>query len=609
MALPACAGFRLTSSAGRLRQQQQQLARQASGRRSLVVRAGQQGERAPWDLGRFFKTVIFFNPPPSPQDVLGKLLRGLPGQAPPREQGSSAVQTLVWAQAAPMPGATAGGEQPVVLVVGATGGVGKRVVARLLARGCRVRALVRDLAKARELLGGLPAGPGGSLELAAADLTQRATLLPEMVRGVRSVVCCSAVKVAPKEGDTVDRQKYMQGIKFFDPEIVGDTPEAVELRGMRNLLDALGGQLGSSAGKVLFAANGGGAVQGWGSLDDVVMGGISESGFVIRQGAGEDGGPAGVFAGRVTSQNNGGFASVRTRNLEPPLDLGAFEGLQLRVKGDGMRYKLIIRCDAGWDSVGYTQGFNTQPGWQTVQLRFSDFKPVFRARTQLGMPPIDAANICSLQLMLSKFEADGALNPTFKEGPFELPVQQISAYMAQPLTPRFVLVGSAGVTRPDRPGIDVDLEPPAVRMNDMLGGILTYKLAAENELRSSGVPFAIVRPVALTEEPGGMPLQLDQGDTIRGKVSREDVAELCVQLLSQPAAADTTFEVKSTVPFSEPWTVDPANPPPPRDWGTLLAGADLKQRVTGRTIEGRYLGKEPEPLPQSSISSKSTAAV
>ena len=57
------------------------------------------------------------------------------------------------------------------------------------------------------------------------------------------------------------------------------------------------------------------------------------------------------------------------------------------------------------------------------------------------------------------------------------------------------------------------------------------------------------------------------------------------------------------------FAVDPANPPPPRDWGTLLAGADLKQRVTGRTIEGRYLGKEPEPLPQSSISSKSTAAV
>lgn len=45
--------------------------------------------------------------------------------------------------------------------------------------------------------------------------------------------------------------------------------------------------------------------------------------------------------------------------------------------------------------------------------------------------------------------------------------------------------------------------------------------AAEDELRASGVPFAIVRPVALTEEPAGMPLVLEQGDTLKGKVSRE----------------------------------------------------------------------------------------
>ena len=73
---------------------------------------------------------------------------------------------------------------------------------------------------------------------------------------------------------------------------------------------------------------------------------------------------------------------------------------------------------------------HNQAGWQTVQLKFADFKPVFRARTQLGVPPINAANICSLQLMLSKFEADGALNPTFKEGAFQLPVQQISGEQA-----------------------------------------------------------------------------------------------------------------------------------------------------------------------------------
>jgi uncharacterized protein YbjT (DUF2867 family) len=40
----------------------------------------------------------------------------------------------------------------VVLVAGATGGVGKRVVQQLLAGGRCVRALVRDVAKARSLL-------------------------------------------------------------------------------------------------------------------------------------------------------------------------------------------------------------------------------------------------------------------------------------------------------------------------------------------------------------------------------------------------------------------------------------------------------------------------
>ncbi len=59
--------------------------------------------------------------------------------------------------------------------------------------------------------GALSPAPGGVLELAAADLTQRRTLLPGMFAGVRQLVSCAAVKVQPKEGDTVDRSKYYQG--------------------------------------------------------------------------------------------------------------------------------------------------------------------------------------------------------------------------------------------------------------------------------------------------------------------------------------------------------------------------------------------------------------
>jgi len=44
------------------------------------------------------------------------------------------------------------------------------------------------------------------------------------------------------------------------------------------------------------------------------------------------------------------------------------------------------------------------------------------------------------QLMFSKFEYDGKLNPTFKEGPFELPLSSIRAYIQDPVTPRSDLV-------------------------------------------------------------------------------------------------------------------------------------------------------------------------
>lgn len=37
-------------------------------------------------------------------------------------------------------------------------------------------------------------------------------------------------------------------------------------------------------------------------------------------------------------------------------------------------------------------------------------------------------------------------------------------------------MGSAGVTRPGRPGLDLSKQPPAVRLNKELDFILTFKL-------------------------------------------------------------------------------------------------------------------------------------
>ncbi|XP_058200165.1 protein HIGH CHLOROPHYLL FLUORESCENCE PHENOTYPE 173, chloroplastic isoform X6 [Rhododendron vialii] len=473
----------------------------------------------------------------------------------------------------------------IVLVAGATGGVGRRVVNILRNKGLPVRVLVRNKDKARSMLGPDIDLVGNLTNFqVVGDITKDSTLAPEYFKGVKRVINAVSVIVGPKEGDTPDRAKYSQGIKFFEPEIKGDSPEMVEYIGMKILINAVKASVGVRSGKLIYGYEGNSVKElAWGALDDVVMGGVSESSFQVDPTGGENGGPTGLFKGVVSTANNGGFSSIRTRNFPVPEDLSAYDGLELRLKGDGRRYKLIVRTSSDWDTIGYTLSFDTVEGqWQSVRLPFSSLRPIFRARTVSDAPPFDPSNILSLQLMFSKFEYDGELNPTFVEGAFQLPVSSIRSYIKDPITPRFVHVGSAGVTRTERPGLDLSKQPPAVRLNKELGFILTFKLKGEDLIRESGIPYTIVRPCALTEEPAGADLIFDQGDNITGKISREEVARICVAALESPYACDKTFEVKSVVPFSEPFTVDPENPPPEKDYDVYFK--TLKDGITGKEV-------------------------
>jgi len=76
------------------------------------------------------------------------------------------------------------------------------------------------------------------------------------------------------------------------------------------------------------------------AVNDGVMGGISSS----TMEATADG--AGVFAGRLSLENNGGFASVRT---VVESDLSTFAGLVLRVRGDGRSYQVRLRTNDRFD--------------------------------------------------------------------------------------------------------------------------------------------------------------------------------------------------------------------------------------------------------------------
>jgi uncharacterized protein YbjT (DUF2867 family) len=467
--------------------------------------------RSQWDLGRFIETLTYFEVIPL-LNWVQQLIQGRPKDNQNIPIGGRKVS--------------------VVLVAGATGGVGKRVVRRLLEQGYKVRSLVRNIEKARSIL-------GDDVDLVVADITKPETLTPVVFADIQAVVCCTAVRVQPVEGDTADRSKYYQGIKFYQPEIVGDTPENVEYQGVKNLVEAAAKYLPKADEKLIFDFTHPSTELKniWGAIDDVVMGGVSASNIQLLE-------DTALFAGNVSTANSGGFASIRTKNFEPPFNLSSYKGVELRLKGDGQRYKIFLRTDAAWDGVGYSYSFDTVANtWIDVRVPFADLIPVFRAKTVKDAPSIDSSQIRSFQLMLSKFEYDNALNLKFSPGGFTLEVKSIKAYGGEPL-PQFVLVSSAGVTRPGRPGINLDEEPPAVRLNDQLGGILTWKLKGEDSLRESGIPYTIIRPCALTEESGNKELIFEQGDNIRGKISREDVAKLCVQALKLTKASNVTFEVK-----------------------------------------------------------------
>jgi uncharacterized protein YbjT (DUF2867 family) len=79
----------------------------------------------------------------------------------------------------------------------------------------------------------------------------------------------------------------------------------------------------------------------------------------------------------------------------------------------------------------------------------------------------------------------------------------------------------------------------------MFNNQLMWKGKGEAALRASGVPYTIVRPGNLRDEPGSQKgLRTLQGDPkISGRVARADVATVCIAALGRRGALGKTFEL------------------------------------------------------------------
>lgn len=112
-------------------------------------------------------------------------------------------------------------------------------------------------------------------------------------------------------------------------------------------------------------------LRNWRVVDDLVMGGKSSGSFMLDENG------HGVFKGKVSLENNGGFSSVRYRFKK--LNIARYTKVVLHVKGDGKPYQFRIKANAS-DKHSYIRKFNTSLVWKTIEIPLKELYPAFRGR-------------------------------------------------------------------------------------------------------------------------------------------------------------------------------------------------------------------------------------
>ncbi|MFW5657410.1 MAG: CIA30 family protein [Bacteroidota bacterium] len=134
----------------------------------------------------------------------------------------------------------------------------------------------------------------------------------------------------------------------------------------------------------------------WRVVDDAVMGGRSDGSFFIN----DEG--FGVFTGKVSLENNGGFSLVRHR-MEQSIDVASAQNFVLFLKGDGKRYQFRVKYNAG-DYYSYVYYFTTNGSWQEITIPFQEMEPRFRGQS-LNQPNYPGESLEEIGFLIGNKEA------------------------------------------------------------------------------------------------------------------------------------------------------------------------------------------------------------
>jgi len=104
----------------------------------------------------------------------------------------------------------------------------------------------------------------------------------------------------------------------------------------------------------------------WRIVNDDVMGGRSTAQAQLTD-------TSLYFFGKVSLENNGGFASVRSPYQT--MDLSSYSKVTLRVKGTARKFALSLDTSRAWFRANYKQEFEPhEDEWQELTFNLNDFK-------------------------------------------------------------------------------------------------------------------------------------------------------------------------------------------------------------------------------------------
>ena len=124
------------------------------------------------------------------------------------------------------------------------------------------------------------------------------------------------------------------------------------------------------------------------------MGGKSKGDFIIIE---KDGSLFYRLEGDVSTENNGGFASVRY--IMDEMNIKASTTIKVKVKGDGKNYQFRIKNKTS-DYFSYIKTFSTNGEWQVIELKLKDFYASFRGR-KLEIPNFDKSAIGQVAFLIA----------------------------------------------------------------------------------------------------------------------------------------------------------------------------------------------------------------